>query len=107
MSRTPGSPEPRLALIGFRYDDNSSFMKGAAEAPSQIRGALRSEAWHLTSESGIDLSNESTFFDAGDIEAVTGGDMFSLIENSTATLLSDRSRSNLTRRRSFNHLSDN
>ena len=89
MSHTPVNPEPRLALIGFRYDDNSSFMKGAAEAPSQIRGALRSEAWHLTSESGIDLSNDSTFFDAGDIESVSGSDMFSLIENSTATLLND------------------
>ena len=39
------SAEPaKLALIGFRYDENSSFMKGAADAPPQIRGAFRSDA---------------------------------------------------------------
>ncbi|HEV8370800.1 MAG TPA: agmatinase [Pyrinomonadaceae bacterium] len=91
MSGVPGNaePHPQLALIGFRYDENSSFTKGAAEGPSQIRAALRSEAWHLTSENGTDLSGEATFFDAGDIEPVAGGDMFSLIEDSTSTLLSD------------------
>ena len=90
MSDAPGSAiQPKLALIGFRYDENSSFTKGAAEAPSQIRAALRSEAWHLTSENGTDLSGDSTFFDAGDIEPVTGSDMFSLIENFTSTLLND------------------
>jgi len=78
-----------LALIGFRYDENSSFMKGAAEAPPQIRAALRSEAWHMTSENGTDLAGESVFFDAGDVEPVAGGDMMSLIENSTLTLLND------------------
>lgn len=80
---------PRLALIGVRYDENSSFMKGASDAPPQIRAAFRSEAWNLTSENGTDLSGESVFFDAGDIEPVTGSDMFSLIENSIVTLLND------------------
>ena len=40
----------KLALIGIRYDENSSFTKGAADAPPQIRAALRSDAWNLTSE---------------------------------------------------------
>jgi len=79
----------RLALVGFRYDENSSFMKGAADAPPQIRAALRSDASNLWSESGIDLGTEGTFFDAGDVEPVTGTDMFSLIENSVWTLLND------------------
>src|ERR1051326_8193483 len=91
MSETSGStsPQPKLALIGFRYDENSSFMKGAAEAPSQIRAALRSEAWHLTSENGTDLSGDSTFFDAGDIEPVSGSDMNTLIGNSVHTWIAD------------------
>ena len=91
MSGVPGNAESdsQLALIGFRYDENSSFTKGAAEGPSQIRAALRSEAWHLTSENGTDLSGDATFFDAGDIEPVAGSDMFALIENSTSTLLND------------------
>lgn len=84
------SPDrPKLAIIGIRYDENSSFTKGAADAPPQIRAALRSDAWNLTSENGTDLSGESTFFDAGDIEPVTGSDMLTLIENSIYTLIGD------------------
>ena len=79
--------EPRLALLGVRYDENSSFMKGPADGPPQIRAALRSEAWNLSSENGTEL--DSVFFDAGDIEPVSGSDMFSLIENSVLTLLND------------------
>ena len=80
---------PKLAIIGIRYDENSSFTKGAADAPPQIRAALRSDAWNLTSENGTDLSDDSTFFDAGDIEPVAGSDMLTLIENSIYTLIGD------------------
>jgi len=79
----------KLAIIGIRYDENSSFTKGAADAPPQIRAALRSDAWNLTSENGTDLSDDSTFFDAGDIEPVAGSDMLTLIENSIYTLIGD------------------
>ena len=79
----------KLALIGIRYDENSSFTKGAADAPPQIRAALRSDAWNMNSENGTDLSGESTFFDAGDIEPVPGSDMPTLIENSISTLIAD------------------
>lgn len=88
-SDSPAAQRTRLALIGFRYDENSSFMKGAADAPPQIRAALRSDASNLWSESGADLGVVGTFFDAGDVEPVTGTDMFSLIENSVWTLLND------------------
>ncbi|HEY6802777.1 MAG TPA: agmatinase [Pyrinomonadaceae bacterium] len=88
MTDPAGSQEHApLALIGFRYDENSSFMKGAADAPPQIRAALRTEAWNLSSENGTEL--DTAFFDAGDVEAQPGGDMFALIENSVGTLLSD------------------
>ena len=83
------SPRARLALLGIRYDENSSFTKGAADAPPQIRAALRSDAWNLTSENGTDLSGDDVFFDAGDIEPVAGSDMFTLIENSVHTLIAD------------------
>jgi len=79
----------KLAIIGIRYDENSSFTKGAADAPPQIRAALRSDAWNLTSENGTDLSDDSIFFDAGDIEPVAGSDMLTLIENSIYTLIGD------------------
>jgi arginase len=79
----------QLALLGIRYDENSSFTKGAADAPPQIRAALRSDAWNLTSENGTDLSGDSVFFDAGDIEPVAGSEMSALIENSVYTLIAD------------------
>ena len=85
----PESPETKLALIGFRYDENSSFMKGAADAPPQIRAAFRSEASNLFSESGVDLGEEGLFFDAGDVEPVTGSDTMTLIQDSISTLLND------------------
>ena len=91
MTDSPVTEEPRarLALIGIRYDENSSFTKGAADAPPQIRAALRSDAWNLTSENGTDLSHDSIFFDAGDIEPVQGSEMPVLIENSLHTLIAD------------------
>lgn len=79
----------KLAIIGIRYDENSSFTKGAADAPPQIRAALRSDAWNLMSENGTDLSADSMFFDAGDIEPVPGSEMGNLIENSIYTLIAD------------------
>lgn len=79
----------KLALIGFCYDENSSFMKGAADAPPQIRAALRSDASNLWCEAGGDLGAEGVFFDAGDVEPLPGTEMFSLIEDSVRTLLND------------------
>ncbi|HEX2272032.1 MAG TPA: arginase family protein, partial [Pyrinomonadaceae bacterium] len=89
MDQNSADRRNKLALIGIRYDENSSFTKGAADAPPQIRAALRSDAWNLTSENGTDLSDDATFFDAGDIEPVAGSDMFTLIENSLNTLIAD------------------
>jgi agmatinase len=92
MSEHPpntGEQRAQLAIIGIRYDENSSFTKGAADAPPQIRAALRSDAWNLTTENGTDLSGDSTFFDAGDIEPVPGSEMPALIENSIYTLIAD------------------
>ena len=89
MPEQPPAQRAKLAIIGIRYDENSSFTKGAADAPPQIRAALRSDAWNLTSENGTDLSGDSTFFDAGDIEPVPGSDMNTLIGNSVHTLIAD------------------
>lgn len=58
---------PRIALVGFCTDENSSFMRGAAKAPPLIREALFSDARNLWSESGIDLGGEGILHDAGDV----------------------------------------
>lgn len=88
----PGFPSEdvdlcKLAIIGFRHDENSSFTNGAADAPPLIRDAFFSASSNLWSESGIDLSQPHIFFDAGDVTPVPGREMMTVIEESILTLL--------------------
>lgn len=46
----------RVPIIGFPFDGNSSFLPGAAEAPSRIRCELFSDAGNLWTEVGLNLS---------------------------------------------------
>lgn len=57
----------RIVLIGVPYDENSSFMRGAAAAPPLIREALYSDAYNLWSETGVYLGEENVMQDGGDI----------------------------------------
>jgi agmatinase len=66
--RLSGEPGGRIALVGFPSDENSSFLRGPAEAPPLIREALRSDSTNLWTEDGIDLGDGDTLFDAGDFE---------------------------------------
>ena len=77
----------QVAIIGLPFDANSSFLRGAAEAPPLIREALYSEAGHLWTESGIDLRAGSVLMDSGDIQGRAGDDMNELIESAIANLL--------------------
>ena len=45
----------KIALIGMPYDLNSSYMRGSAEAPPDIRKALFSDSSNLWTETGADL----------------------------------------------------
>jgi len=83
MSHSQNQQSCRIGLIGFCSDENSSFLRGAAEAPPLIRQALYSDASNLWSESGIDLGHEDVLFEAGDITP----DGPNAIENSVGQLL--------------------
>jgi agmatinase len=80
----------RIALVGFRSDENSSFLRGAAEAPPLIRGALWSESSNASTERGVELS-AANVHDAGDFApppgAGPGDGFFPTIERATAELL--------------------
>ena len=76
-----------IAIVGFLSDENSSFLRGCAEAPPRIRSALFSEASHLTSETGRDLGAGSTLVDAGDVALTTGAAARAEIERSVIDLL--------------------
>jgi agmatinase len=71
----------RISLLGIPHDDNSSFMKGPAEAPPLIRRELQSDAYTLWSETGIDLGAEGRLVDHGDIEFDPASDPWEVIEH--------------------------
>lgn len=66
-----------LSLLGIPNDDNSSFLKGPAEAPPLIRHELFSDAYSSWSETGIDLENRIADF--GDIRFDSATDPWDLI----------------------------
>ena len=79
--------EPRkLALIGIPDDSNSSFLRGAAEAPMAIREQLFSDAFNMWTETGIDLE-ENVFFDAGDLKLTEAPDTWRTIRDAIALIL--------------------
>src|SRR5689334_14269823 len=81
----------QLALAGIPWDENSSFARGASEAPPLIRAALFSEASGLRSESGIEFQ-ASDFFDAGDVPLRGGMEMLAEIESFIRKLLAQEWR---------------
>jgi arginase len=82
-----GTDECQLALLGIPLDDNSSFMRGAALAPSLIREAFHSDSANYWSETGIDLGKREIFYDAGDLQFASPASALTDIETAIAELL--------------------
>jgi agmatinase len=55
----------RMVLAGLPDDSNSSYRRGAAEAPARVRAVYSAEAYNSTSESGVELAGR--VLDAGDL----------------------------------------
>ncbi len=76
MDRTPSIPKspsnPRanaakVGLWGVPWDIQSSFRRGAADAPARIRQWFYSDAGNLCTEVGPDLSSDRRWRDLGDL----------------------------------------
>jgi agmatinase len=76
-----------ISLLGIPNDDNSSLVKGPAEAPALIRRELHSDAHTSWSESGVDLSVAGRFEDHGDIQFDSASDPWDLIEQYVGRVL--------------------
>jgi agmatinase len=76
-----------VAVLGLPFDDNSSFMKGPAEAPPLIREALHSDSSNLCLEDGRDLAVDHRWCEVGDVGFSKGSEAFDQIENAVAELL--------------------
>ena len=73
-----------VSLLGIPHDDNSSFMKGPAEAPPLIRRELFSDAYSIWTETGIDLGVAGRLVDQGDIRFDGAGDPWDVITQSVS-----------------------
>ena len=56
-----------VGLLGLPTDINSSYVRGAAGAPAEIRKALWSPSSNLASETGADLGTPGSLSDEGDL----------------------------------------
>lgn len=66
-------------LLGVPFDAQSSYLRGAAEAPAKIREALACDASNRWTETGVDLGAAGVYEDRGDLE-FSGGDAFATVE---------------------------
>jgi arginase len=55
-------------IIGIPFDGQSSYLRGAGEAPTKIREAMACDASNHWTETGVDLGIPGMFEDAGDLE---------------------------------------
>lgn len=61
-----------VAVIGVPTDENSSFLRGPAQAPARIRQVLHAGSSNLTSENGFDLGQGVGWCDVGDVDLSAG-----------------------------------
>jgi len=74
-----------ISLLGIPHDENSSHLRGSADAPALIRRELHSDAHSSWSETGFDLTDR--FLDHGDIDFAGAGDPWERIESEVGRAL--------------------
>lgn len=77
-----------VALLGIPHDENSSYIRGPAEAPPLIRRELISDAYSLWTETAIDLGVPGRLIDHGDLRFEGDIDPWDLIEREVARVSS-------------------
>jgi agmatinase len=82
----------KVSLLGIPHDDNSSFVKGAAEGLPQIRREFFSDAYSSWSETGIDLSVPGRLEELGDLAFDGKEDSWAVIERGVGQTLASGDR---------------
>jgi arginase len=85
-------PQGSIAIVGVPYDENSSFMRGAAQAPGHIRNALRSDSSNMCTEDGLDLTDHPLIQDVGDLDLNAAPHVLEAIESYYGRLLETGAR---------------
>ena len=81
-----------VSIIGIPFDENSSFVKGAALAPPRIRQAFHSPSTNLFTENLTDLGSVTSLADLGDLTFTEETDAFFLIEGTIHAALKQGTR---------------
>ena len=82
MGKKLGTP----TLIGIPFDGQSSYLRGAGDAPAKIRQAMNSDASNKWTELGVDLGVNGAYEDEGDL-AFSEKDAFGVIETGISALI--------------------
>lgn len=77
----------RISLLGIPNDDNSSAMKGPAEAPPLIRREFFSDVYTCWSETGVDLGVPGRIVDRGDLQFDAAADPWAHIDEEVTRAL--------------------
>lgn len=78
-------------LLGIPFDGQSSYLRGAGDAPSKIRKALRCDASNSWTELGVDLGAAGVYGDAGDLSFFEK-DAFAAVESGVGELIDQGKR---------------
>ncbi len=86
---TVTEPNVRVRLIGAPTDINSSFLRGPASAPHEIRKILGSDVGNSAAENGWEIGNEIELVDSGDLALVEGAGDDEMIQQAVSDALAD------------------
>lgn len=80
--------EFQFAILGIPFDEKSCYLKGVSKGPEAIRAASTGEAINPWTESGVNLEEETTIVDLGDLD-VSGSfwDVFARAEDQVRKIL--------------------
>src|SRR5579871_2642974 len=78
-------------VVGIPFDGQSSYMRGAGDAPQKIREALASDSSNTWTESGINVGANGAYEDAGDL-TFSEKDFSAAIESGIGKLLESGKR---------------
>lgn len=78
---------PKVVVLGVPWDEQSSFLRGAAAGPARIRQALNDGSANLCTEHGLDLGTTRAWLDRGDLMLGSGPAVVEQIEAAVASEL--------------------
>ena len=76
-----------VILLGVPWDASSSFMRGSALAPDNIRASLRCDSANSYAENGVDVLNHPMLRDAGNLKDLCSAADYLTIEKEIARYL--------------------